>query len=137
MAVPATAPRLLPARLYLLTSYLCILLYWYSLSLCLPPLHRAYSGTHHLNDGETLLLWDGLGLLIASYAVVLIDSAADDAAVRRGGKRVHHFRSVVEDVLIGWPGALLLGPGWGMSRYWQRREVLAEKARWGVVDKDE
>lgn len=89
-----------------------------------------------LNDGEHLLLWDGLGLLIAAYALILIEAEADEASIRTGFRPVHAKRSLLEDMMIGWVGLLVLGPGFGVATFFGRREIVAEKARWGVVKKD-
>ena len=45
---------------------------------------------------------------------------ADEAAIKRGAQRVHARRFLPEDILMGLPGALLLGPGWAAATYWQR-----------------
>ncbi|CAD6886458.1 unnamed protein product [Tilletia laevis] len=88
-----------------------------------------------LSHGEWLLIWDLVGILIALYSIVWIDLVADDWAYRlfsskvAGYKRPHEKRYLIEDVIIGLPSALVLGPGFAGARYFQRREVMAEKAR--------
>ncbi|KAE8213429.1 hypothetical protein CF327_g3045 [Tilletia walkeri] len=88
-----------------------------------------------LTHGEWLLIWDLVGILIALYSIVWIDVVADEWAYRlfskkvAGYKRPHETRYILEDVIIGLPSALLLGPGFAGARYFQRREVMAEKAR--------
>lgn len=78
-----------------------------------------------------------LGLLVAAYAMVLIEAEADEAYVRNGGKPVHARRFLHEDIAVGWVGILLFGPGFGLATFFGRREMMAEKARWGVTSKSE
>ncbi|KAK0541474.1 hypothetical protein OC835_000123 [Tilletia horrida] len=88
-----------------------------------------------LSHGEWLLIWDLVGILIALVSVVWIDQAADqwayDLFANRvpGYRRPHEKRFLLEDLIVGLPSALLLGPGFAGARYFQRREILAEKVR--------
>ncbi|CAD6886471.1 unnamed protein product [Tilletia controversa] len=88
-----------------------------------------------LSNGEWLLIWDCIGALIALFSVAWIDLVADDWAYRlfsskvSGYKRPHEERHLLEDAIVGLPSTLVLGPGFTGAQYFQRREIMAEKAR--------
>ncbi|CAD6964058.1 unnamed protein product [Tilletia laevis] len=88
-----------------------------------------------LSHGEWLLIWDCTGILIALFSVAWIDLVADDWAYRlfsskvSAYKRPHEERHLLEDAIVGLPSTLVLGPGFTGARYFERREIMAEKAR--------
>ncbi len=100
------------------------------------------------NDGEWLLIFDFVGVVFSSYAIILADwivdgwmasgealAGATEAGkkkaerTKRRMKRVHDDRNIFADIIMGLPVVFALGPGFGMAKYLQRRETLAEKAR--------
>jgi len=95
----------------------------------------AFTVAFPLSHGEWLLFWDLVGILIALTSVVWVDQAADDWADALfnnrvvGYRRPHEKRFLLEDLIIGLPSALILGPGFAGARYFQRREHLAERVR--------
>jgi hypothetical protein len=79
-----------------------------------------------------LIFYDTVALTLTWYIMVLIQAEVDVRALQCGGPRVHRARLFIEDGIFGTVGALLGGPGFGMGMYFARREMMAEKARWGV-----
>lgn len=130
-------PRLDAALSYQLLSYLAVPLYYFGLYWGGKDLFNGLvNGLQLQSAGPYLLFWDFVGVLASMYFIVLVDSFTDEAKVLQGGQRVHDRRLLLEDIIIGTPGALLFGPGWAAARYFQRREVLAERIRFGATAKD-
>lgn len=129
-----SSPRLAASSAYRLLAYLTVPAWWTGAFTAIPRLLRIWrSGAAWPDDASSLLFWDTLGLLAGAYALVLVQAEIDFRAVQCGGPRVHRARLLIEDVVFGSTGLLLLGPGFAFSMYLARREVLAEKARWGVA----
>lgn len=80
-----------------------------------------------------MIFVDTMGLCFSFYAIVLLQAEVDLRAVQCGGPRVHRARLFIEDFLFGTTGLLIMGPGFAMGTYHARREVLAEKARFGIA----
>ncbi|CAO1629758.1 unnamed protein product [Parajaminaea phylloscopi] len=126
-------PRLAASNVHKLVAYGTMPLWWLGLFLSAPSLRRIWQlGTGFPDDGASLMFWDNVGLLFGAYAVVLVQAEIDFRAVQCGGQRVHRARLFIEDVVFGSAGTLLLGPGFGFAMFFARREVLAEKARFGI-----
>lgn len=113
-------PRLATSESYRMMGYICLGLYYAGLYYGFQGFRRAYAARTFNNDAQWTIFWDLIGLLGSLYLFVLIDSFADEAAIKRGAQRVHARRFLPEDILMGLPGALLLGPGWAAATYWQR-----------------
>lgn len=114
-------PRLFAAQAYRMSGYFSIFIYYMSLYYGYPGFLAAYrNGGDWKNEGHYVLFWDGIGCLVFNYLIVLIDSYVDEAKVSKGAKRIHFKRFLPEDVIMGLPGILILGPGWAMSTYFQR-----------------
>lgn len=128
-------PRLAASNAYRLLAYLTIPAWWGGGYVAIPQLLRIIRGStaQWPDDATSLLFWDICGLLAGAYALVLVQAEVDFRAVQCGGPRVHRARLLVEDIVFGSTGLLLLGPGFAFSMYLARREVLAEKARFGVA----
>ncbi|PWN32227.1 uncharacterized protein FA14DRAFT_162426 [Meira miltonrushii] len=132
------SPRLLAASNYQLLSFMVIPIYWLGLYWGGKPLfHAIIHDLDFKSDGPYLLFWDLIGVLSATYAIVQIDAIVDGAKVKQGGERIHSRRLFLEDAVLGLPIVALLGPGWAISRYFQRREILAEKVRFGATAKED
>ncbi|CAO1620190.1 unnamed protein product [Sympodiomycopsis kandeliae] len=126
-------PRLDTARVYSFLAYSTIPSWWYALYQAGPPLLRIWkTGSGFPDDASRLLFIDFLAVSWSSYAIVLLQAEIDLRAVQLGAQRVHRARLFIEDFVFGSSGILLLGPGFGMGMYYARREILAEKARFGV-----
>ncbi|KAK0557681.1 hypothetical protein OC846_000248 [Tilletia horrida] len=153
------------ARIYLLVSLLSIPLWWFGAYLCAAPLAKNIRTTHSvikgvgglkgayffvrktpllaiavafpLTHGEWLLIWDLVGILIATISIIFIDRAADEWADSVFSGRVDGYqslfgkRNLIPDVATGLPPALLFGPGFAASRYFQRREEA--RSRIGAI----
>lgn len=136
-------PRLAACSAYRLLAYGMIPLYWLGLYIALPDLWKSWQSGSGLPDDAAVLAWyDLIGITFGSYALTLVQAEIDFRAVQCGGPRVHRARLLIEDVVFGSSGVLLLGPGFATAMYHARREMLAEKARFGVettfiVDRDE
>ncbi|UZJ57100.1 hypothetical protein CBS101457_006420 [Exobasidium rhododendri] len=144
VSTPASAaarqdPRLSAALSYRAAGYVSILMYYMSLYYGYRGFLSAFEKRGYwANDGHHLLFWDGIGCLTFNYIIVLIDSYVDEGKILKGAQqRTHEKRFLPEDVIMGLPGLFILGPGFAMSTYFQRREILAEKVRFGIVSKDE
>lgn len=112
--------------------------YWWGLWKALPTLLKIWragrgSAAAWPDDISRLLFLDTVALSWGFYAIVLIQAEVDLRAVQCGGPRVHRARLFIEDLIFGTTGLLLMGPGFGMGTYYSRREVLAEKARFGIT----
>lgn len=131
-------PRLSAASNYQVLSLMVIPIYWLGLYWGGKPLFNAIvNDLDFKSDGPYLLFWDLIGVLSATYSIVQIDAIVDGAKVKQGAERVHSRRLFLEDAVLGLPIVALLGPGWAIARYFQRREILAEKVRFGAVAKDD
>lgn len=127
-------PRLASARLYSLMAYMSVPMWWYALYNSAPPLWSAWRmGQGFPDDVSRLIFYDTIAICASFYAVVLLQAEVDLRAVQLGARRVHRARLFIEDIVFGSSGILLLGPGFGMGTYFARREILAEKARFGVL----
>lgn len=132
------SPRLLAASTYQLLSFIVIPIYWLGLYWGGKPLFNAIiNDLDFKSDGPYLLFWDLIGVLSATYSIVQIDAIVDSAKVKQGAERVHSRRLFLEDAVFGLPIVIVLGPGWAIARYFQRREILAEKVRFGATAKDD
>lgn len=130
----SSQPRLAASNTYRWLAYATVPFWWYGLFRTLGPLREVWrSGKEFPSDASSLLFWDNVGLLVGAYAMVLVQAGIDFQAVQCGGPRVHRARFFMEDLVFGSTGTLLLGPGFGFAMYFARREVLAEKARFGVA----
>lgn len=133
-------PRLQAAKAYQLISFVCIPMWYFGVFWGGKPLFdEIRNGLKFKYPGVYLLFIDSLGVAAAMYLLVMIDSYIDEAKVQAlgqgkaassvGKNRVHAPRLFFQDVFFGSSGLLLFGPGWAMARYFQRREILAEQAR--------
>ena len=115
-------PRLSAAMNYQVTSYVSIFIYYLSLYYGYKGFLSAFELKNYWgNDGHHLLFWDGVGCLVFDYIIVLIDSYVDEAKIQKGApQRTHERRFLPEDIIMGLPGLIILGPGWAMSTYFQR-----------------
>ncbi|PWN43164.1 hypothetical protein IE81DRAFT_340895 [Ceraceosorus guamensis] len=132
-SVQKDLPRLKAADLYRDLGFGLALAWWVGLWYAYPGLKKAWKTGVFEQDGAHLLFWDTVGVLIAQYTQILVDSYADEARVAVTGERVMHRRFIVEDI-FGLAGLTLLGPGLANATYFRRRESLAEKARVGVKE---
>ncbi|PWN23341.1 hypothetical protein BCV69DRAFT_310807 [Microstroma glucosiphilum] len=127
------SPRLAAANVLMLMAYVNIPIYWLGLYLCVPDLLTIMrTGSGWPDDITRLIFYDTVALTLAWYIMVLIQAEVDVRALQCGGPRVHRARLFIEDTVFGSVGAVLGGPGFGMGMYFARREIMAEKARWGV-----
>lgn len=127
-------PRLAAARFYSLLAYVSVPLWWYALYNAAPILWSQWRHKETFPDDITrIIFYDTVSVCGAFYAIVLLQAEVDLRAVQLGAQRVHRARLFIEDLVFGSSGILLLGPGFGMGTYFARREVLAEKARFGIV----
>lgn len=124
-------PRLAASNAYRALAYATIPFWWLGLVCSLRG--QWHTGDPLSDDAVTLLAWDVAGLTVGAYAVVLLQAEIDFRAVQCGGPRVHRARLFIEDAIFGSLGTLLLGPGFAFAMYFARREVLAEKARFGIA----
>ena len=115
-------PRLSASLAYQVTGYVNIAVYYLSLYYGFKGFKAAFDRRGYwANDGHYLLFWDGIGCLTFDYIIVLLDSYVDEAKIQNGAsQRTHEKRFLPEDVIMGLPGLIILGPGWAMSRYFQR-----------------
>ncbi|CAD6888889.1 unnamed protein product [Tilletia laevis] len=75
------------------------------------------------------------GLALAAYSIVFIDMVCDDWSMAAFSGRVPGYirhtkkKYVLEDLIVGtWP-TLILGPGYSLAKYFEKRERSAEAAR--------
>ncbi|KAE8269858.1 hypothetical protein A4X09_0g2489 [Tilletia walkeri] len=91
--------------------------------------------TFPFSYGAWVLLLDFSGLALASYAIVFIDMVCDDWSMAAFSGRVPGYirhtkkKYVLEDLIVGTVPTMIWGPGYSLSKYFERRELSAEAAR--------